>query len=172
MKQPKQIDCLPWIRHIGTKIVDLVPTSATDAEALLDRPLCKDNADSIGSGYLVRYPDGYVSWSPAKAVEEAYISCSDLSIGLAIEAIKKGHKVSCYRWDDVRCYIYYVRGTKVPAWRLRNEAEQLNTSTEEFINIDGHFDIYTPNGIIVGWTPSSTDLVLDDFYIVDEDQQL
>lgn len=30
------------------------------------------NAESFVGGYLVRYEDGYESWSPAKAFEEGY----------------------------------------------------------------------------------------------------
>lgn len=172
MKDKQNIDDLPWIQYIGTKIVEMVPMSAKKAEILIDRSLCTDHADTKESGFLVRYSDGYISWSPAKAAHEAYTSCADMSVGLAIEAIKRGHKVSCYRWNSVHCYIYYVQGTKVPASKLRNEAKYHNTSTEETININGHFDIHTPTGIIVGWTPSSEDLVHEDFYIVNEDQQI
>ncbi len=42
-------------------------------------------------GYAVRYPDGYMSWSPKETFfEEAYRPSDCMTFGLAIEAAKKG----------------------------------------------------------------------------------
>jgi len=71
------VNDLPWVRNIGTKIVDLVPMTATKAEKILGHPLKSSNADKEGSGYLVRYKDGYLSWSPKKAADEAYHPVAD-----------------------------------------------------------------------------------------------
>jgi len=163
-----QLDHLPWVTCIGTKIVELTPMCVSDAEVLLGRVICKDNADTQGPGYLVRYEDGYISWSPAKVAEKAYISYFNMNVCHAIEALKNGYKVSCHRWYNPKRYIYYVQGTEVPRSMLKNEARTHNSS-DEAVNIYGHFDIHTPTGIIVGWTPSSMDLVSDDFFIVTED---
>lgn len=59
-------------KYIGTKEIKARPCTADEAEKILGRKICRDNADEQGNGYLVEYKDGYMSWSPAKAFEEAY----------------------------------------------------------------------------------------------------
>lgn len=65
-----------WERYIGTKQIEAMPCTAAGAAEILNRDICTDNANENagenGDGYLVRYKDGYVSWSPSKAFEEAY----------------------------------------------------------------------------------------------------
>lgn len=60
-------------KYIGTKEIEARPCTADEAEKILGRKVCRDNADEQGNGYLVQYKDGYTSWSPAKAFEEAYL---------------------------------------------------------------------------------------------------
>jgi hypothetical protein len=64
-------------RYIGTKIIDAWPE-------------VKDGKE----GYGVKYPDGYISWSPKDVFEEAYRSTNGMNFGLAIEAAKKGFKIT------------------------------------------------------------------------------
>lgn len=57
-------------QYTGTKTIHAAPMTISEAEKELGRSitLAADNTD----GYLVIYPDGYRSWSPAKAFEDAY----------------------------------------------------------------------------------------------------
>lgn len=57
----------------GTKTVMACKMSRKSAEEIIGRKMRADS-DEIEDehGYLVRYPDGYESWSPAMAFEEAY----------------------------------------------------------------------------------------------------
>jgi hypothetical protein len=56
-----------------TKTVKACKMSRKSAEEIIGRKMRADS-DEIEDkhGYLVQYPDGYTSWSPAKAFEEAY----------------------------------------------------------------------------------------------------
>lgn len=59
--------------YTGTKTIKATPMGASDAKhygaAITDKTI----HNNIGiHGYLVEYPDGYRSWSPAKAFEETY----------------------------------------------------------------------------------------------------
>ena len=58
--------------YIGTKIIKARPCTAKEAAEILGREIETKNADAEGNGYLVEYKDGYTSWSPAGAFEEAY----------------------------------------------------------------------------------------------------
>lgn len=57
----------------GTKTVKACKMSRKTAEEIIGRKVRPDS-DEIEDekGYLVQYPDGYTSWSPAKAFEDAY----------------------------------------------------------------------------------------------------
>lgn len=59
--------------YTGTKTIKATPMGASDAKhygAQITEETIKKN---IGNpGYLVEYPDGYRSWSPKKAFEDAY----------------------------------------------------------------------------------------------------
>lgn len=75
--------------YIGTKIIQA-------------EPLAKNYGppETHGQpGYKVVYPDGYTSWSPAAAFEEAYRPCDTMTFGLAIEALKKGKRVARAGWN-------------------------------------------------------------------------
>lgn len=55
----------------GTKTVEACKVSRVCAETILGRKIYNDDREDE-PGYLVKYPDGYTSWSPAKAFEDAY----------------------------------------------------------------------------------------------------
>lgn len=59
-------------------------------------------------GYTVVYPDGYTSWSPAAAFEEAYRPCNAMTFGLAIEALKKGLHVARAGWNGKGMWLCYI----------------------------------------------------------------
>ena len=56
--------------YTGTKTIKAVPMEKNAAEKLLGKSITP--ATPGESGYLVEYPDGYRSWSPASAFETAY----------------------------------------------------------------------------------------------------
>ena len=65
--------------HEGSKLPkELFVTSDTDVHEISEADskrfddMSKDYPGGIIGGYLVKYADGYVSWSPAKTFEEGY----------------------------------------------------------------------------------------------------
>lgn len=61
---------LNFLTYTGTKTIKAVSMSKTEAETILGKSITP--ATPGNDGYLVEYPDGYRSWSPKKAFEEAY----------------------------------------------------------------------------------------------------
>lgn len=57
-------------QYTGTKTICAAPMIKADAEKLLGISISP--ATPGNDGYLVEYPDGYRSWSPAKVFEDAY----------------------------------------------------------------------------------------------------
>lgn len=82
-------------KYIGIKEVEARPCTADKADEILGKKVCRDNADEQGNGYLVRYKDGYTSWSQAKAFEEAYNLCgTGVSVRERIQEISELMKVA------------------------------------------------------------------------------
>ena len=71
--------------YIGVKIVKAMPGTMAEAQAIKSgvsqKVREKITAESAGNeaGYIVKYPDGYVSWSPKNVFEKAYreLDCED-----------------------------------------------------------------------------------------------
>lgn len=57
-------------QYTGTKTIYAAPMTKVEAEKLLGKSIAP--ATPSENGYLVEYPDGYRSWSPASAFETAY----------------------------------------------------------------------------------------------------
>jgi len=77
--------------YIGFKMIEAKPMTAKEASLILfDRPISTENADEEGNGYLVKYEDGYTSWSPKAQFEKAYTKFgtrSAIGEGLEIKPI-------------------------------------------------------------------------------------
>ena len=86
-------------KYIGVKIIEAGPMTAEVAGVTLQRPIDTSNADSEGNGYLVKYPDGYTSWSPKKQSYEAYRRTDWLTFGLAFEIVKQGKGMRLPQWQ-------------------------------------------------------------------------
>ena len=132
---------------IGTKIIQAEPAT-------------KDGKD----GYRVIYPDGYESWSPKDVFEEAYREIIGLNFGLAIEAAKKGSRIARRNWNGKGMYVFLADGVE-----FHTEAD-----ISEF---EGRADGVTVLPVLVlrtaqgdlcpGWLASQTDMLADDWEIVD-----
>lgn len=164
-------------RYIGTKIIEAKPGTMAEAQALKDGVPVKVQKDIFSKsgtvdkdGYIVKYPDGYISWSPKEAFEEAYLECDNMTFGLAIEALKKGKKVARKGWNGNSMFIYIHDGSRVETVSLRADAikDYCMDRVIQYVNINPHIDMKAADGsIIIGWIASQTDMLADDWYIVE-----
>ena len=114
-------------------------------------------------GYLVKYSDGYESWSPKKQFEEAYRECDNMTFGLAIEIMKKGKKVARKGWNGKGMFLFLAKSTDI-------ETEADLTSCENM-----HGDLVLPsivrktadNHFCVGWLASQTVILAEDWVVVE-----
>jgi len=73
-------------KYIGFKMIEAKPMTGEDAAKLLNRFIDASNADAEGNGYLVKYEDGYTSWSPKAQFEKAYTKAeARRTIGAGLE---------------------------------------------------------------------------------------
>lgn len=154
--------------YIGTKQIKAMPCTAAGAAEILNREICTDNANENGDGYLVQYKDGYTSWSPAAAFEEAYSKSGNFDFGMAIILLKQGYCVARKGWNGEGMYLSLQDGAIIPVENARGGAA-LAMANEGFdkIEICPHIDMRSADGkCVVGWLASQTDMLAEDWCIV------
>lgn len=129
------------------------------------------NEDPHDGGYVILYPDGYISWSPAQQFEETAVRTDSMNFGMALAAIHKEHKVARRGWNGKDMFIYLQEGSSMPFQLARNPvlreyAESVKPGLE--VPILPHIDMKTANGsILIGWQATQTDMLSNDWFIVD-----
>lgn len=148
--------------YIGTKLVTARPMRLTDYN-MLKGWKTPDNMEDT-DGYFIRYPDGYTSWCPDKQFIEAYRLVDGLSFGLALEAMKKGYKVARTGWNGKDMFCFLVPGSEFKV----NRPPLLGIYPEgTTINYRPHIDMKDASGAIGTWLASQTDMLTDDWFIVE-----
>lgn len=144
-------------RYIGTKIIEAQLSERQDGDGQF--------------GYDVVYPDGYKSWSPNAAFEEAYRGCDAMTFGLALEALKKGLKVARAGWNGKGMWLVLVHGTPVVALKPGTPYAKALPGLIQ-CEILPHIDMWTVNAegrraMLPGWLASQSDMLSDDWVLVD-----
>ena len=159
--------------YIGTKMINAEPMTRAAYNVFRGWELPADeNGDD--EGYLVEYLDGgkpnttthagYVSWSPKEQFDNAYRKTSGMSFGLAVEAVKKGKKIARAGWNGKGMFLFLVPGSTFKV----NRAPLLGIYPEGTeINYHAHIDMKTADGTIVPWLAGQTDVLADDWIVVE-----
>lgn len=163
---------------IGTKMVNAIPMTRAEYNDFRGWQLPADE-NGADEGYLVEYLDGgqpntaeyagYVSWSPKEQFDNAYRPVSGMSFGLALEALKKGHRVSRAGWNGKGMWLVLVPGT--PVAQLRDGTPYREATGLEQCEILPHIDMWTVNAegrraMLPGWQASQSDMLADDWAVV------
>lgn len=123
------------------------------------------NENGDDAGFVVVYPDSYISWSPAAQFNEAYRQTTGMNFGLAIEAMKKGHKVQRTGWNGKGMWLTFVNRSRDV--KLTAGTPYANAGLSE-VTIDAHIDMYTAQGTMQpGWLASQADMLADDWQTVE-----
>lgn len=115
-------------------------------------------------GYKVVYPDGYVSWSPPEAFEEAYRLSGEMNFGHALEMLKRGHRVARSGWNGKGMFLFLVPGSTFKV----NRPPLLGIYPEGTeVNYHAHIDMKTVDGQVVPWLCSQTDALASDWCVLE-----
>ena len=169
--------------YIGTKIIKAKPMNRFDYNSLRGWTIPEDE-NGNDEGYLVEYLDGgkpnhkdfdnYISWSPKDVFEKAYRPVEGMSFGLAIEAMKRGHKVARKGWNGKDMWIVYMSGMELPPYNTQGTERKVNDRTAKLIGEDTplvtlpYIAMWTADQKwLPGWLASQTDMLADDWMIVD-----
>lgn len=72
-------------KYLGTKLITAKPMTRVEAEVILGKSIKPAKQKYSGEGYLVRYEDGYQSWSPKEVFDKAYKPADNFLDRLIIE---------------------------------------------------------------------------------------
>ena len=171
-------------RYIGTKVINAKPMNRMEYNEFRGWTLPTDE-NGADEGYLVEYVDGgkpntpqyagYVSWSPKEQFDNAYRETAGMTFGAAIEALKLGSKVARAGWNGNGMWLSLSGDGErvVPArmfWSDNNAkfaeenggaATVLPCITMKTTNAHGRV------AILMGWLASQTDMLSDDWAIVE-----
>lgn len=88
-----------------------------------------------------------------------------MDFGSALQEVKNGKRVSREGWNGKDMFIFLVPGSQFQV----NRPPLLGIYPEGTeINYHAHIDMRTADGQIVPWLASQTDLLADDWGLVDE----
>jgi hypothetical protein len=154
-------------------------------KTVLAEPMTRDEAGRAGlirnynqndenrPGYKVVYEDGYESWSPKDVFEKAYRPIAGLTFGNAIEALKQGKKVARAGWNGKGMFLWLKPQAQIKSeWCKDEELKKLVDENGGEITALGTVCMYTHDGtgrkaILTGWLASQSDMLLEDWIIVE-----
>lgn len=137
--------------YIGTKIIEAEPCAAW-----------KNSGDhKVGDpGYKVRYEDGYESWSPKDVFEKAYRPMDGLPFGAAIEAVKKGLKISRRGWNGKGQHVELASAISYAG----PDGKTVNANHDAIGNRALAF--VGTSGVQLGWMATQADMLAEDWEVV------
>lgn len=152
--------------YIGTKIIEAKPMTRGDYNIFRGWQI-PENENPEDERYLVKYPDGYISWSPKSVFEEAYRECDSMTFGLAIEAMKKGYKVARKGWNGKGMFVVYQKGYPHGIPCNKQTAESWGIHEGDLFVCNPYLQIKQVDGSHSMWVPSIGDVLAEDWVFVD-----
>ena len=115
----------------------------------------KDGKD----GYGVKYADGYTSWSPKAAFEEAYRTSEpgmpqSLTFGDALHYLKTGKRVARSGWNGKGLWVEMQR------------PDDHSKMTLPYLYLNYPIDAQNTPGARVPWLASQTDMLAEDWSVL------
>ena len=159
-------------QYIGTKLIEAEPAYRVrnpggDYQITTDAREAFTNFAEVEDGYMVRYPDGYESWSPKDVFEEAYREIDGMNFGLAIEAAKKGAKITRRGWNGKGMWVVYRTGYPDGIPCNKNTAEAVGIPEGSLFKVRPYLQMKCVDGSFQMWLASQSDILAEDWEIVE-----
>ena len=148
-------------KYLGVKMIEAELMTAFDFTQETGRFMPGED------GYKVVYPDGYVSWSPKEIFEEAYRRIGNLTFGLAVEALKKGHKLARKGWNGKGMFVVYQKGYPQGIPSNKQTADAWGMNEGDLFICQPYLQIKNVDGSHSMWVPSINDVLAEDWEIVE-----
>ncbi len=151
-------------------MVSATPAIRKGGKVYLPTDETPKSMETVEEGYKVIYEDGYESWSPKDVFEKAYRPCDCMTFGLAIEALKRGSKVARKGWNGKGMFLWLKPAATVKSeWCKDPMLKGLADANGGSIEALGTICMYTAqHQILSGWLASQTDILSEDWEVVDD----
>lgn len=153
-------------QYIGTKIIKAEPARRCTFMGGKTMYICMDEivppGGKVEEGDRVQYEDGYLSWSPKEAFEEAYRRTDGMNFGLAIEAVKKGLRVARAGWNGKDMYVFLATDIEFTTMADMSEFGDQDVWVSDLLVLRTAQKTIQP-----GWLATQSDILADDWYIVE-----
>lgn len=98
-----------------------------------------------------------------------------MRFGEAIEKALEGKRIARHGWNGKGMYVYLTEGRGIPTdeWLARMPSQELTEVEKKrrYVLIMPHLDMMNAQSErIIGWTASQTDMLADDWYVVEADE--
>ncbi len=153
-------------KYAGTKMIEARPINRGDYNKYRGWTM-PENENPADEGYLVKYSDGYESWSPKKQFEEAYRDCMGMNFGIALELARKGVKVARESWNGKGMFIVYQKGYPQGIPCNKQTAEAWGMNEGDLFVCNPYLQIRQADGSHSMWVPSMDDILADDWVIAE-----
>jgi len=153
-------------KYIGTKMIEATPMDRGSYNKYRGWKI-PENENPADAGYLVKYSDGYESWSPKKQFEEAYKDCMGMTFGIALELLKSGCKVAREGWNGKGMFAVYQKGYPEGIPCNKQTAEAWGMNEGDLFQCNPYLQIKQTDGSHSRWVPSVGDILAEDWVVVE-----
>lgn len=153
-------------KYIGTKMIEAREMNRGDYNVYRGWQIPADE-NPKDEGYLVKYSDGYESWSPKKQFEEAYRDCMGMNFGIALELLKKGFRMAREGWNGKGLFVVYQKGYPQGIPCNKQTAEAWGINEGDLFICNPYLQIKQVDGSHSMWVPSIGDVLAEDWVIVE-----
>lgn len=144
-------------KYIGTKQIEAKTMTRGEYNQYRGWSIPADeNPDD--EGYLVKYNDGYISWSPKKQFEEAYRESGNMNFGHALEMLKLGYRVARTGWNGRNMFLFLAKGEDLTSCICNENMPPC---------VDSICMKTADDKICIGWLASQTDMLAEDWEVIE-----
>jgi len=158
------------MKYAGSEVVEATPMTRLEYNEFRNWDLPEDENGS-DEGYLIKtegkanseLSDGYIRWLTKEQFDKTFRK-ENMSLGEAILMLKEGHRISRRGWNEKGMVLFLVPGStfkvnRPPLLGIHEEGTE--------VNYQSHVDMITASGTVVPWLCSQTDLLANDYFIVE-----
>lgn len=156
----------PLGTYLGVKIVNARPMNLGEYNKYKGWTI-PENEDPATEGYLVVYPDGYISWCPKAQFEEANRSIEGMNFGHAVEAAKKGYRIARTGWNGKGMFVMYQPGYPDGIPCNAQTAKVYGMQEGDLFKVRPYLQMRCVDGSHQMWLASQSDILADDWMIVE-----
>lgn len=148
-------------KYIGIKIVEVKPMNRKEYNDFRGWELPGDE-NGGDPGFLKDDGCGHIQWDPEETFKRDFKPCDTMTFGMAIEAMKAGHKVARAGWNGKGMFIYHV-----PGGNYKAQTDAAKSTLGDVVPYGPYIAMKTAQGNVVPWLASQTDVLAEDWEIVE-----